>query len=82
MTDARMATSPSVRDALVELGGVRALLQVPMLKDGGVVGFIGVWRQEPGAFLGFLAFCHILEEHHRTAAGDRLMGECNNPAVG
>ncbi len=50
MTDARMATSPSVRDALVELGGVRALLQVPMLKDGGVVGFIGVWRREPGVF--------------------------------
>jgi hypothetical protein len=34
MTDARMATSPSVRDALVELGGVRALLQVPLVKDG------------------------------------------------
>jgi signal transduction histidine kinase len=50
MTDERLASSPSVRDALVELGGVRALLQVPMLKDGGVVGFIGVWRREPGVF--------------------------------
>ncbi len=50
MTDARMATSPSVRDALVELGGVRALLQVPLVKDGAVVGFIAVWRREPGVF--------------------------------
>ena len=50
MTDARMATSPGVRDALVELGGVRALLQVPLVKDGAVVGFIAVWRREPGVF--------------------------------
>ena len=40
----------SVRDALVELGGVRALLQVPLLKDGAVVGFIAIYRREPGVF--------------------------------
>ena len=45
-----LANSPGVRDALVELGGVRALLQVPLLKDGAVVGFIGIWRREPGVF--------------------------------
>jgi hypothetical protein len=45
-----MAAAPSVRDALVELGGVRALLQVPLVKDGGVVGFIAVLRREPGVF--------------------------------
>ena len=39
-----------MRDALVELGGVRALLQVPLLKDGAVVGFIAIFRREPGAF--------------------------------
>ena len=50
MTDAFLATSPSVRDALVELGGVRALLQVPLLKDGIVVGFIAIFRREPGEF--------------------------------
>jgi GAF domain-containing protein/nitrogen-specific signal transduction histidine kinase len=50
MTDARMAASRSVRDALIELGGVRALLQVPLVKDGAVVGFIAVWRREPGVF--------------------------------
>jgi signal transduction histidine kinase len=50
MTDARMSTSPGVRDALLELGGVRALLQVPLLKEGAVVGFVGVWRREPGVF--------------------------------
>ena len=48
MTDPLMANSPGVRDALVELGGVRALLQVPLLKDGAVVGFIGIWRREAG----------------------------------
>ena len=45
-----MAASPDVRDALVQLGGVRALLQVPLLKDGEVVGFIAIFRAEPGAF--------------------------------
>jgi GAF domain-containing protein/nitrogen-specific signal transduction histidine kinase len=50
MTDPLLANSPGVRDALVELGGVRALLQVPLLKDGAVVGFIGIWRREPGVF--------------------------------
>jgi GAF domain-containing protein len=50
MTDAFLATAPSVRAALVELGGVRALLQVPLLKDGAVVGFIAIFRREPGAF--------------------------------
>ena len=49
-TDALLATSPRVRDALVELGGVRALLQVPLLKDGAVVGFIAIFRREPGVF--------------------------------
>ena len=49
-TDEFLATSPSVRDALVELGGVRALLQVPLLKDAAVVGFIAIFRREPGVF--------------------------------
>ena len=37
------------RDQLVDTG-VRALLQVPLVKDGAVVGFIAVWRREPGVF--------------------------------
>ena len=48
MTDAFL--TGGVRDALVELGGVRALLQVPLLKDEAVVGFIAIFRREPGAF--------------------------------
>ena len=47
MTDPRMVAR---RDVLVELGGVRALLQVPLIKDGAVVGFIAVYRREPGVF--------------------------------
>jgi GAF domain-containing protein len=47
MADVRMAAR---RDALVELGGVRAILQVPLLKDGAVIGFIVIFRHAPGPF--------------------------------
>jgi GAF domain-containing protein len=49
-------TSPAylARDPLVvagfELGGYRAALAVPMLKDGMLVGVIGIYRQEVGPF--------------------------------
>src|SRR5262249_30126772 len=38
------------RIALVELGGYRAILAVPMLKDNEVVGVINIYRQQTGAF--------------------------------
>ena len=38
------------RVALVELGGYRAILSVPMLKDNEVLGIINIYRQETGAF--------------------------------
>jgi two-component system, NtrC family, sensor kinase len=34
----------------VELGGYRAMLSVPMLKDGNLVGAINIYRQEVGPF--------------------------------
>ncbi|MBS0641736.1 MAG: GAF domain-containing protein, partial [Proteobacteria bacterium] len=49
-TDPSLAASPGVRDALLQLGQVRALLQVPLLRDGAVVGFIALFRREPGEF--------------------------------
>ena len=38
----------SNRVALVELGGYRAILSVPMLKDNEVLGIINIYRQETG----------------------------------
>ena len=36
--------------AMVELGGIRTILTVPLCKDGAVLGFITVYRQEVRAF--------------------------------
>ncbi|HXA25937.1 MAG TPA: GAF domain-containing protein [Acetobacteraceae bacterium] len=36
--------------ALVDLGGIRAVLAVPLLKDGVAVGMVTIYRQEAGAF--------------------------------
>ena len=43
------AVSPRGRERATMLG-YRSLLQVPMVKDGKVVGVIGVGRQQPGPF--------------------------------
>ncbi|MFO1028983.1 MAG: GAF domain-containing protein [Acetobacteraceae bacterium] len=36
--------------ALVELGGIRSVLAVPLLKDDSAVGMIAIYRQEVGTF--------------------------------
>jgi two-component system, NtrC family, sensor kinase len=38
------------RMALVELGGYRAVLSIPMLRDNEVIGAINIYRQETGVF--------------------------------
>src|SRR5262249_3096200 len=38
------------RHRLVELGGARAILLVPVKRDAGVLGFIMIYRQEAGPF--------------------------------
>jgi GAF domain-containing protein len=43
------AGHPSVR-AAVELGGVRTILRIPLLKDDALLGYITVYRQEVRAF--------------------------------
>src|SRR5215469_11299365 len=44
-TEAYAAGEPAVH-AIVELGGVRALLSVPLCKDETVVGLITIYRQD------------------------------------
>ena len=48
-TEAYAAGEPAVR-AMVELGGVRTSLSVPLCKDDAVLGLITVYRQEVKAF--------------------------------
>ena len=36
--------------ALVDLGGIRAVLAVPLLNDGVAIGMVAIYRQEVGAF--------------------------------
>jgi len=50
MTDPFFAAHPELRDRQIELGGVRAVLNVPLLKDGAVVGLFVIYRGEPGEF--------------------------------
>jgi PAS domain S-box-containing protein len=44
-----LAGNPNTR-AMVELGGIRTILTVPLCKDRAVLGFITVYRQEVRAF--------------------------------
>ena len=46
---AYLEPDPYQREAF-ELGGYRAVLSVPMLKDGEVIGAINIYRQDAGAF--------------------------------
>src|SRR5262249_12206377 len=54
LADTRATRAYAERDpsavAAVELGGVRALLAVPMLKDDELIGLISIFRQEVRSF--------------------------------
>jgi len=45
-----LASDVEAAQALFERAGARALLNVPLLKDGDVIGSIMIYREEPGAF--------------------------------
>ncbi len=50
LTDPFISARPELRDSMVELGGVRATLNLPLLRDGAVVGIFVIYRAEPGVF--------------------------------
>ena len=50
MTHPFFAANPHERDAQITLGGVRAVLALPLLKDGAVVGQLVIYRKDPGIF--------------------------------
>jgi two-component system, NtrC family, sensor kinase len=51
-TEQAYADREPFRVATAELGGARSLLNVPMLKEGNLIGAIGVYRQEVRPFTG------------------------------
>jgi PAS domain S-box-containing protein len=48
--DGAYARREPLRVAAVDLGGVRSLVAVPLLKKGEVVGWFAIYRAEPGGF--------------------------------
>jgi GAF domain-containing protein len=50
VADAGYTERDSVRAALVELGGARSVLSVPMFKESALIGVFNLYRQEPGSF--------------------------------
>ena len=50
MTHPFFVANPDERDAQIDLGGVRAVLALPLLQDGAVVGQLVIYRKDPGVF--------------------------------
>jgi PAS domain S-box-containing protein len=48
--DAAYAAREPLRTVAVELGGVRSVLAVPLLKKGELIGSFAIYRDEPGGF--------------------------------
>ena len=48
--DAAYAGREPLRVAAVDLGGVRSLVAVPLLKKGELIGLLSIYRDEPGGF--------------------------------
>jgi two-component system, NtrC family, sensor kinase len=50
MFDASYAKGEPLRKAAIELGGVRSLIAVPLLKKGELIGNFSIYKEEPGGF--------------------------------
>jgi two-component system, NtrC family, sensor kinase len=48
--DTAYARGEAIRKAAVELGGVRSLIAVPLLKKGKLIGIFSIYRKDPGGF--------------------------------
>jgi PAS domain S-box-containing protein len=50
MTHPFFVANPQLQDVQIRLGGIRAVLNLPLLKDGTPCGMFVIYRAEPGAF--------------------------------
>ena len=50
MTHPFFVANPQLQDIQIRLGGIRAVLNLPLLKDGMPCGMFVIYRAEPGAF--------------------------------
>src|SRR4029077_1763595 len=48
--DTAYARGEAIRKAAVELGGVRSLIAVPLLKKGKLIGIFSIYRKDHGGF--------------------------------
>src|SRR5437763_2552196 len=66
-----------LRVAALELGGVRSMLAVPLLKEGELIGILAIYRDAPGGFADNQI--HLVESFAAQAAiameNARLLGE-------
>ena len=50
ITNQYFVSHPNLRDEQIDMGGARSALNIPLLKDGAVVGSFVIYRKEPGVW--------------------------------
>ncbi len=87
LEDRAYAERDPLRTAFVELGGVRTVLVVPMLKEGTIVGAMSILRQEVRPFterqieLASYALCQSSRHRYRERATAQGTARENRPVA-